>query len=122
MSPDKTKELFDIHPSFFTSLHPFEPLSMSGFDCGDGWMDVLRKAFTEMKEVAERNGYNTKITQVKEKYGTLRIYLDADFDDFDHIIQRAEKESSETCELCGKPGELVNDGWYHTFCSECASK
>lgn len=82
--------------------------------------------------------------QIKEKYGTLRVYLGSPvFDDeftknmerypktmrevmdrwqreVDGAIQLAEDLSSITCEDCGKPGELCQRGiWVSTMCPEC---
>lgn len=61
-----------------------------------------------------------KAAQVKEKYGTLRFYLDAYTPESEAIIEQAEKRSAETCEVCGNFGELrAVRGWYTTRCDEC---
>lgn len=32
------------------------------------------------------------------------------------LVRTAEEEASRTCEVCGKPGELVRGGWMQTLC------
>lgn len=37
----------------------------------------------------------------------------------DHVINQAEYNSYEICEVCSKPGETRDDGWVTTLCSPC---
>lgn len=60
-----------------------------------------------------------RAAQIKEKFGTLRFYMTHYTDKIDEIIKEAEKKSRITCEYCGKPGELRDDGWLFTLCDEC---
>lgn len=60
-----------------------------------------------------------RATQVKEKYATLRLYMNMYSDEIDEIIHEAERKSAITCECCGEPGELRDNGWYHTLCDDC---
>jgi hypothetical protein len=86
------------------------------------------------------------LDQVKEKYGTLRVYWHfpseeveqerarvLDTEKFEQCLMRydnlvddavdfAEYLSSKTCELTGKPGKLYSDGWCVTLCEEEAAK
>jgi len=57
--------------------------------------------------------------QVKEKYGTLRFYMDLPTDEMFSLIDEAEEQSAHTCEVCGKPGEERYGGWVSTLCDEC---
>lgn len=60
-------------------------------------------------------------SQVKEKFGGLRVYTTFATDEMDDLIREAEKESEVTCELCGDPGVLrLDGGWYMTRCDKCA--
>lgn len=59
-----------------------------------------------------------KITQIKEKFGTLRIYVNKADDHVYGMINLAEQLSSTTCELTGKDGQLCWRGkwrWYKTL-------
>ena len=62
---------------------------------------------------------SVQFTQVKEKFGTLRIYHNCDNDYIDGLISMAESMSSITCEQCGNKGTLNTKGWYHTLCEPC---
>lgn len=59
-----------------------------------------------------------KAVQVKEKFGTLRFYLDSSTDEQFALINFAESLSARTCEVCGKPGKPNNAGWIRTLCKE----
>jgi hypothetical protein len=89
-------------------------------------------------------GFKTKITEVKEKFGTLRIYYEVS-DNFKPsdaakfskrsidlerskyigwvggIIDYAESLSGKTCENDGSPGVLHSCGSWKTLCYECAT-
>ena len=90
-------------------------------------------------------GYSVKLTQVKEKFGTLRIYHDLEplftetdvidvdketlalenraFQSFVYgVLSYAEIESEETCERDGNPGKLYPTGWHKVLCLDCAKK
>lgn len=59
------------------------------------------------------------IDQIKEKFGTMRFYVEADDPIIDGIIRHAEFISSRTCEVTGNPGKLCNNGgWYKTLSPE----
>ena len=59
-----------------------------------------------------------KIEQIKEKFGTLRIYLNYSDERVYGMVDLAECLSSTTCELTGKDGQLCWRGkwrWYKTL-------
>jgi len=58
------------------------------------------------------------VSQVKEKYGTLRFYCTGNNTIFQYT-QWAEYLSSVICEECGKPGKLREGGWLRTLCDAC---
>lgn len=149
---------------------------------GDGWMPIVDKLHEDIKALDP----NYSISQIKEKFGTLRFYCSysepelplgitreevyavesaystiawqlSDIDDPDReddvaalpdykiskmrsdheklrslsdrlspiaaLIRKAEDESAETCEWCGKPGDLDNSNyWLLTLCDGCKAK
>lgn len=94
-----------------------------GFECGDGWEPLIRKLSQKLEDLIkaeppEAHAY-LKASQVKEKYGTLRVYLAGGTDAMYKEISLADKESATICEYCGKPGRLTGSGWYTTQCVEC---
>jgi hypothetical protein len=60
------------------------------------------------------------VTQVKEKFGTLRFYYNGGDDIIDGMVRMAEGMSGCTCEECGKPGGRRGGGWIVTLCDEHA--
>lgn len=60
--------------------------------------------------------------QVKEKFGTLRFYVDGATDVQYNYIEFAELMSSRTCEKCGQPGETYPIGWHQTLCEKHADE
>lgn len=85
---------------------------------GNGWEVLLAPIINE----ADRIG--ATLTQVKEKFGKLRIYFSpghADTDKLEELIDAAERDSVKICEMCGKPGKLlVKGGWVKTLCADDA--
>lgn len=62
------------------------------------------------------------VSQVKEKFGTLRFYSPGN-EMITRCIRLAERMSAITCELCGGEGQLGQaSGWYSTRCTCCAPK
>lgn len=56
--------------------------------------------------------------QVKEKYGTLRFYVNAANDYQNGVIAMAEAMTVVTCETCGRLGSLRGNSWVYTACDE----
>ena len=61
-------------------------------------------------------------SQVKEKWGTLRFYMQGGTEEMHEFIRESEQKSAVTCELCGKLGTIRNQGWVRTLCDEHAEK
>ena len=58
-----------------------------------------------------------EVTQVKEKYATLRFYCDGS-DRIQDLVDLAERASEQTCEDCGKQGKCRGGSWFYTACPE----
>ena len=56
------------------------------------------------------------VSQVKEKFGGLRFYVDYADDVVYGMISMAESMSYRTCEVCGSPGTSNSHGWITTLC------
>jgi hypothetical protein len=101
-----------------------------GFQCGNGWSGIIRRLAEKLeplcikakKEMTHEElkwyGGGPRVSQVKEKYGTLRFYMTTETDEMSKLIRKAEKESEKTCEQCGKPGKIRGHGWLYTACLE----
>ena len=85
------------------------------FDVQVGWYPLIKNLIDELI----RLGWDKQVTQVKEKFGGLRFYINGGSDEIYNKITEAEKLSHETCELCGKKGELrTKIRWFTTLCDE----
>lgn len=92
-----------------------------GCDVGDGWYPLLRRMCARLAAV--RCECPITLDQVKEKFGTLRVYFhggDIGRSEAEQIVERAERESGAVCEHCGAPGVLRAGGWLLTLCDKCA--
>lgn len=88
-----------------------------GFYVGPGWLPILDELGAEL----ERLGVH--VQQVKEKFGGLRVYTDADgTEEVDTLIREACRRANKTCEECGEPGTLRKGGWLQTLCDEHAAR
>lgn len=83
---------------------------------GDGWEGLLAPI------IAEADRVGATLSQVKEKYGRMRVYFDpgqADTDKLEDLIDQTETDSATVCEMCGKPAHLMVKGtWLKTLCAE----
>jgi len=97
------------------------PFSYYGVECGDGWKPLILEALNKMEELDDE----LYITQIKEKFGGLRLYTSpykaTIENELEEIIAAAEEKASQTCETCGVPGHLRPDGWMRTLCDSCES-
>lgn len=104
--PDNLKPILDkIDPTFGRML-----------ECDSGWWDLIEDLHNEINEIDP----DYRIYQVKEKFGALRFYYapsNPDFKDrIDSIVARYERISLLTCEVTGKPGQLMfRDGVWKTL-------
>jgi hypothetical protein len=92
---------------------------------GDGWRDLVETAIGRIATaVAAVPGGSVKIGQIKQKFGTLRVYLhnslslpDSVNEMIEEVIELAEARSACTCETCGNEGRLFKGGGQlHTAC------
>jgi len=99
-----------------------------GFECGDGWYDILYDLSSKIEALNKTlpDGARVEASQVKEKYGTLRFYTDEyglteeQSKQVAVWIREAEAKSEVTCEHCAAPGVLLSAGWCMVRCAKCA--
>jgi len=106
--------------------------SAFGCECGDGWYEVIRGLCMAVTKfyVASGEPIDLTVSQVKEKYGTLRFYYNLEnnhtqdfYDGLREIVRFWEEKSAFVCEECGKRGELRKDlPWILTLCDDCHKK
>lgn len=127
---DKYKILLERFPLLFPSEDAETPFNDWGFEVPDGWYDLIentcrvlynhyrnaqwRMEYAEKmkdkdpslfekysKELEEETSNLPVFTQIKEKFGTLRLYADNVNDYSDGIIGLAESLSEHICKHCG---------------------
>lgn len=108
----------------FTIIKPDPELKNNlmafGFDCGEGWYPLIHELLNKIQDIADRDGIDLQVVQIKEKFGSLRVYMNWETDEVSNLIEAYERKSVTICEVCGKPGELKRDrGWYSTTCAVC---
>ena len=87
-----------------------------GLACGKGWFLLLDELCGKIKDM------HVTARQVKEKFGTLRFYIEGT-EEAHNIVSEYEDKSGTVCEDCGGPGETENKGgWLKTICSGCREK
>jgi hypothetical protein len=125
MRQDLEEELFDMAPHWFNRTYLRQSLMSFSFECGDGWFDILKQLMTDLITLTKCEGMydDFQVTQVKEKYGTLRFYTSYGSSIVWAVISSAENRSGQTCEICGDYGRIRSRGyWYRTLCIDCAEK
>jgi hypothetical protein len=124
MSPEKQAQLFERWPTFFANkANPLKSAMYIGFDCGDGWKQIIWSLFSQLEllSVAFASVEPFEVEQVKQKFGELRVYTNWSTDKIEAAIEAARLLSRKTCEICGQSGILfVSDGWWATRCVTCA--
>ncbi len=117
---DKRIELYWVkkYPDLFAGYHKsiYESAMPWGFACGNGWFDILDQLWRGLSSIE-----GIVIGQVKEKLAGLRVYLEPmpRNDKARELVHEAYRKASETCEMCGKPGERRGGSWLFTLCDDC---
>jgi hypothetical protein len=150
--PSRLQSLTEQYPLLFTKGEQ-EPFTLFGFECGDGWYNILYAAFdalyspfenaqTRMKwcvEQMRKHPDDEKLqiqaqqaiehldacqqalpvfVQIKEKFGSLRMYYDGGDARAAGIVDMAETLSSCSCEVCGAPATTQPGRWVSTLCPQ----
>lgn len=118
MNEANTERLLREHPLLFRDGE--------FFDCLDGWYELIR----ELSDALELLCANQKrwkkrpmlSSQVKEKLGGLRFYVDNIAPGAEALIAAAERRSRDTCEVCGNPGSVRSEeGRLNARCDQHAT-
>ena len=130
------KELVEKYPFLIirTDWYTGKPLSEDEINYEHTWWDDIpegwAKAFgiqmcDELLEILkEGNCLNDyRIVQIKEKYGSLRIYDNGTpleiRDKYYTWLQKYEDLSEKICIMCGEPATHETRGWINHVCESC---
>ncbi|MCK7507738.1 MAG: hypothetical protein MZV70_29270 [Desulfobacterales bacterium] len=79
-------------------------------EVGDGWKKLLFNLcdhlVEEYQKLSAEEQSRCYITDIKEKFGTLRVYMSTSNKDMEAWIRVAESVAAVTCEFCGNAGKL----------------
>lgn len=96
-----------------------------GFDCGDGWFNILDRLLYSIQHYTTRKNRRGQfvvpvtLDQVKEKLGTLSFYYTGGDEVIAGMVMLAGSMSSVTCEHCGSAGRMeIKSGWITTLCEK----
>jgi hypothetical protein len=119
MNDEHDKYLCETFPKLFLERGtPRSPMYW-GFECGDGWFNLIKKLCEDIQKYVDEQGIpQVVVAQVKEKFGGLRFYVDFADDHIYTLIDNAEILSTHTCDVCGEPGERRSGGWIRTLCDK----
>jgi len=121
MNEELTQLLREEFPVLFGPTNYSDFLRGFGFECHDGWYQLIRKFAKKCKEHNLQHPDKPIVALiVKEKFGGLRIQgLSNMTEELWSTLREVEEESFFVCEVCGKPGKLyVENYWYKTRCKE----
>ena len=103
-----------VYPKMFDGKY-------GGIAVGKGWFNILNMMCRNIQSHIDWKPEvpQVKVLQVKEKFGTLRFYYEGGDEYIHGLTSMAEAMSEVTCEDCGVPGTLRQDGWMHVTCDPC---
>jgi hypothetical protein len=117
---DWRADLLNRYPDLFQP-HGDPPTAQGWPSVNDGWRDLLERACVRIRAAVLVDGGTFHATQIKEKFGSLRLYWEGSLSQkalaiVEEAVDLAEARSSCTCEICGEPGVLYGGGWMTTRC------
>jgi hypothetical protein len=117
IDPSNYEEVKEENPSSLPT-----PYYLFGIECGKGWYPLIQPVIDYIDDYNKDKDDNNmiRITQVREKYGSLRIYTNMYTPELQELIDKAEIESEKVCEFCGSRKHLGTTlEWYITICYDC---
>ncbi len=98
----------------------YAPFELFGVEVGKGWRPLVEPIYNRIQEL-NAQGAEIEISQIKEKFGELCIYVHNAPDEIRDMIDFAVEKSHHVCEHCGKPAEWIisTNDWYFTLCPDC---
>jgi hypothetical protein len=107
MTPELQNALYRAWPEIFRQkdLDETRTAMCWGFQCGDGWWELIDAVCDVMTAHARSGAHEIfEVNTVKQKFGSLRIYVDGKCDFCQGSRRLAERYSELVCEETGRPG------------------
>lgn len=140
MHPELENKLYEKYPKIFRQKDwTMDRTAMCwGINCGNGWYDLIDRLCDAIQLYVDSrinnaqwessktgNEFNpqsiqVEAAQVKEKYGTLRFYVDNADEFVNGLIYMASCMSINTCIDCGSNHNIkTTPGWIQPLCDDC---
>ena len=107
----------EVSEDYDYSYNEWEAIDL-GWQIAFGW-DLLNELATAVNNLEHPEAF--RITQIKEKFGELRIYCCGSREIY-ALIDKYSAKSMDICIQCGKPAKYVTHGWITYICEDCAKK
>jgi hypothetical protein len=133
MRDDLQAQLYADFPHLFwqASLSKEQSGMHWGLCISDGWEPILRRLCERLTSIlvndmaldlASPEARRYAFSCVKQKLGSLRIYMSEHTPAMMNAVDYAEDEANCTCERCGASGNLMEkpSGYLITLCRDCA--
>lgn len=127
MNIDLQKTLLRRYPKFFRISADIRPFDERGFECEDGWFEIIDQLSSVCEveiEALVAGGLEKsqwpRVAQIKEKFGSLRFRATGSVPtELRERFSCAEIASRQICERCGAPGTLRKKVGIRTYCDSC---
>jgi len=126
MQKQLDEKLVKKYPKIFENRYksPIISCLYFGFECGNGWYWLIDNLCNTIQSYIDNNKHlnipQVTATQVKEKFGGLRFYIDGGDKHIQGMISLAESMSYNICENCGTTENVTQTkGWVYTRCENC---
>jgi len=113
MTPKLADKLVEKYPKILSNIY---------LEVGDGWYNLIDQLCETLQFDTDNNSYPQVVAvQIKEKFGSLRFYVESVNDQQFGAISFAEQLTKHICEECGTMDNVSqnNDGWIKTLCDKC---
>jgi len=124
MNTENTQKLLTAYPLLYRNLREW------GFECGDGWFDLVWQLSAEIELAAHLEGIPESsdswpaVGVLKYKLGDLRVQFTAPVsDNIRDLVEKARERSVEICEICAAPCKKAPESeqmqWVEPLCENC---
>lgn len=113
------QHLYDKHRAIF-----YGKTMPEGSDLPTGWARLIDQLFFDFEAALSSSALRTLlVTQIKEKWGGLRVYYHVDgayHDIVENLVEMASLKSESTCMKCGAQGNRCSSPvGVFTLCLDC---
>lgn len=113
MTPELQDQLIKKYPKILSNIY---------LEVGNGWYNIIDNLCEWLQFNTNNNNDRpqVKAVQVKEKFGSLRFYVENASNSQFAVISFVEHLTRYICEQCGSRDNVTQEGsWIKTLCTKC---